>query len=322
MRALVQDSYGPLESVLRVEEVEDPQPGPGEVLLAVRAASIHIGDVFGMLGVPYLLRPSYGLRRPKTRIPGTDVAGIIKRVGPGVSDFEPGTEVFGWCGSGFAEYAVVPHDQLLPKPASLDFAGASAVGVSATTALLAVRDHGHVASGDRVLVTGASGGVGSFAVQIARDSGAHVTAVCGPRNVELMRSLGADEVIDYTSQDLLAVDERFDFILDGVGNHPMRAMRRLLTEGGRLLSNGAPTGGWHRPLVHFLLAGLASTFDRRQLRPFDATPSLAALRDLVGLIDSGAVSPVIDRTYSLDDAAAAIAHVAERHSRGTTVIEM
>ena len=194
MRALIQEDYGEPRDVLGVGEVPEPTPGDDEVLIRVRAASIHIGDVHGIRGVPYLFRPIYGLRGPKARIPGTDIAGTVEAVGPSVTKLAPGDEVFGWCKSAFAEYVVTSADTLAPKPAGLSFEHAAALGVSAMVALQALRDYGNVQPGQRVLINGASGGVGTFAVQLAKAFEAEVTAVCSTRNLELVRSIGADHV--------------------------------------------------------------------------------------------------------------------------------
>ncbi len=322
MRALVQDAYGEPRTVLRVAEVPDPVPDAGQVLVRVRAASIHIGDVHGIRGVPYLFRPMYGLRRPKARIPGTDVAGTIVAIGAGVSGLQPGDEVFGWCGGAFAELVTTSADTLVSRPTAVPFEPAAALGVSAMTALQALRDQGNVQPGQRVLVVGASGGVGTFAVQIAKALGAEVTAVCGPDAVELASSIGADHVIDYAAEDFTTAGRRYDLVLDNVGTGSLADTRRVLEPGGTLLSNGAPVGGWTRPLGRITWVLVSSWFVRQQGRPViqASRPSdLVALRDLV---ESGKLRPVIDRTFSLDDGAEAIGHVGDGHARGTTIITM
>jgi NADPH:quinone reductase-like Zn-dependent oxidoreductase len=322
VKALVQDRYGPLEDVLEVREVDRPTIADDEVLVRVRAASIHIGDVFGMRGVPYLFRPMYGLRRPKVRIPGTDVAGTVEAVGRDVAQLQPGDEVFGWCTGGFAEYASAPAAQFVPKPASLTFEEAATVGVSAATALLAMRDHGKVQPGQKVLINGASGGVGSFAVQIAKALGAEVTGVCSTRNVEMLRSIGADHVIDYTTTDFTKAEERYDLILDNVGNHSFADTRRALTPAGTLLSNGAPVDGWVGGVSHVIAAMLLSLFVRQQGRPFVQLPNRGELVTLSELAEAGKVRPVIDRSLPLSQGVQAVTHVAEGHARGTTIITM
>ncbi len=322
MRAIVQDRYGPLEQVLSVGETEVPTPGEGEVLLRVHAASIHIGDCHGMRGVPYLMRPIFGLRRPKARTPGTDMSGVVESVGGGVTNVRPGDEIFGWGSGAFAEYAVAPADQLLPRPAELSFEQAAALGVSATTALMGIRDEGAVQAGQKVLVNGASGGVGSFAVQVAKALEAEVTGVCSGRNAELVRSIGADHVIDYTQEDFTKGEERYDLILDNVGNHSLRDTRRAVAEGGTLLSNGAPVDGWIGGLDHVIAAVVQSFFSKKQGRPFVAVGSIERLKDVRDLAEAGKITPLIDGIYPLDDGPAAILHVVEGHARGTAVITM
>ena len=213
------------------------------MLVRVHAASIHVGDWVLMTGVPYVMRMGTGLTKPKNRIPGTDIAGTVEAVGERVHTFRPGDEVFGWCAGAFAEYASAPEDQLVSKPANLTFEQAAAVGVSASAALQLLRDDGKVQSGQKVLINGASGGVGTFAVQIAKAFGAEVTGVCGAANVETVRSIGADHVIDYTLADFREGVERYDLILDNVGDHSMADTRRALTPTGMLISNGGGTFG-------------------------------------------------------------------------------
>ncbi|MEA2026121.1 MAG: NAD(P)-dependent alcohol dehydrogenase, partial [Chloroflexota bacterium] len=232
MKALVQNGYGLLDEVLQFEDVDKPALKGDEVLVRVHAASIHVGDTFAVRGVPYLFRPMYGLRRPKARVPGTDMAGTVESVGADVTQLQPGEEVFGWGEGAFAEYMSTPASNLLSKPADLSFEQAAAIGVSACTALQALRDHGKVKAGQKVLVNGASGGVGTYAVQLAKSFGTEVTGVCGTRNVELVRSIGADHVVDYTTDDFTGGPRRYDLILDNVGNHSMSKTRRALTPGG------------------------------------------------------------------------------------------
>ena len=322
MRAIIQERYGPLEQVLSVAETERPTPGEGEVRLRVQAASIHIGDCHGMRGVPYLMRPIFGLRRPKARVPGTDLAGVVESVGGSVTGFKVGDEVFGSGPGAFAEVAVAPEGQLLPKPAELTFDQAAALGVSAITGLVAIRDKGAVQPGQKVLVNGASGGVGSFAVQIAKAMGAEVTGVCSGRNAELVLSIGADHVIDYTQEDFTQGTERYDLILDNVGNHSLRDTRRAVAEGGVLLSNGAPVDGWFGGLDHVVAAMLQSVVSKKQGRPFVAlgnTEQLEAVRDMAV---AGQITPLIDGVYPLDKGVDAILHVVDGHARGTAVISM
>ena len=322
MRAMIQDEYGPLPDVLSIGDMATPRPGDDEVLVRVRAASIHIGDCHGIRGVPYVMRPIFGLRRPKARVPGTDLAGVIEEVGASVTHFKPGDEVFGWGTGTFAEYACAGQDQLLPKWATNGFDEVAAVGVSATTALMAIRDEGEVQPGQAVLVNGASGGVGTYAVQVAKVLGAEVTGVCSGRNAELVRSIGADHVIDYTKEDFTSGGPRFDLILDNVGNHSLRATRRALKPSGKLLSNGAPVDGWFGGIDHVVAALLQSLVSKQQGRPFVALSSIDRLTDVAAMVEDGSIRPVIDSTYPLAEGAAAIAHVVEGHATGTVVITM
>jgi len=255
MRAIVQDIYGEPDAVLRPQDIAKPVVKDGEVLVRVHAASVHVGDVILLRGLPYFLRMATGLRKPKHRVPGTDVAGTVEAVGKDVTQLRLGDEVFGWCVGAFAEYACAGADHFVPKPANLTFEQAAAVGVSASTALQLLRDQGKVQPGQKVLINGASGGVGTFAVQIAKAFGAEVTAVCSTRNVDMIRSIGADHVIDYTKEDFTQSKERYDFILDNVGNHSLSATRHALTPPGscsptavvmRTVAGSAPWGASSR----------------------------------------------------------------------------
>ena len=320
MKAIVQERYGPPSEVLTLQEIDRPLADPHEVLVHVRAVSINVGDYYTMRGVPYLMRPAFGLRRPRNPIPGMDLAGNVEAVGTKVSQFSPGDEVFGWAKCVLAEYVAVGPDSLLPKPTNLSYEQAAALGVSAQTALQALRDHGKVGPGHEVLINGASGGVGTFAVQIAKSRGADVTGVCNTRNVELVTSIGADHVIDYAQEDFTKGDARYDFILDNVGNHSFSDTRRALTPDGRLLSNGAPVAGWIGGLDHAFGALIQSLFARQQLRPFVSLSNTSDLVVLKELAETGKVTPVIDGTYPLSEAALAVSHVGEGHARGKTVI--
>ena len=317
MKAVIQRRYGGPET-LELEDVEQPSIGPDEVLVRVHAASVHVGDWILMTGSPFVMRLATGLRRPKNQVPGTDVAGIVEAVGTDVKRLRPGDEVFGWGAGAFAEYAVASEAQFVLKPAGLTFEQAAAVGVSASTALQLLRDDGKVQPGQRVLVNGASGGVGTFAVQIAKAFGAEVTGVSSTRNVDLVRSIGADHVIDYTREDFTKGTARYDLILDNVGNHSMAQTRRALTPTGTLISNG----GGHRggKLGRTIRTMLASMVVRQQARPTVKTQNHDDLVALKELVEAGRITPVIDRTYPLGQAAAAIAHVAGGHARGTAVI--
>jgi NADPH:quinone reductase-like Zn-dependent oxidoreductase len=317
MQAIVQDSYGTQEE-LTLRDIDRPAIGDGEVLVRVRAASVHVGDWILMTGSPFVMRLATGLRKPKNRVPGTDLAGVVEAVGKDIQRLRPGDEVFGWCAGAFAEYARATEDQLIKKPANLTFDQAAAVGVSASTALQLLRDDAKVQPGRKVLINGASGGVGSFAVQIAKAFGAEVTGVCSTKNVELVRSIGADHVIDYTREDFAVGTERYDVILDNVGNHSMARTRRALTPGGTLISNGG--GHADGKLGRTLRTLLVSMFVRQQAGPTVKTQNhddLVALRDLV---DAGSIAPVIAGTYPLSRTPEAIGHVAAGHARGTVVI--
>lgn len=320
MRAAVQRRYGP-PSVLEASEVEVPSPGRGDVLVRVGAASVHPGDYFVMTGEPSIVRLVYGLRRPRHGVPGMDLAGVVAVVGEEVTGLRPGDEVFGWCAAGaLAEYACVPADHLVPKPATVSIADAAAVPTSAMTALQALRDIAKVQPGQTVLVTGASGGVGSFAVQIAKASGAEVTGVCSMRNVELVRSLGADHVVDYTQTDFTRAEERYDVILDNVEAQPLAAVRRALAPTGTLIPNSGRGGRWFGPLGRIAKARVLSGFTSQRLRPFTSVGKRRDLLTLADLLATGQVRVVIDRTYPLNEAADALGYVGAGHTRGKVVI--
>jgi NADPH:quinone reductase-like Zn-dependent oxidoreductase len=321
MKAIVQDRYGKPEAVLGLQEIAKPAVKDGEVLVRVHAASIHVGDWLVVTGLPYIARPAYG--KPKGRVPGTDVAGTVEAVGNGVTGLRPGNEVFGWCTGAFAEYASAPADHFVPKPANLTFQQAAAVGVSASTALQLLRDQGKIKPGQKVLINGASGGIGTFAVQIAKAFGAEVTGVCSTRNVEMVRSIGADHVIDYTREDFTRNGHRFDFILDNVANHSLSDTRRVLTPSGKLQSNNGTSGGrWFGTIGTVLKSATVSMFDRRQLGPAIKFANRADLLLLKELIEAGKITPVIDATYALSDTRKALAHIGEGHARGTVVISV
>jgi NADPH:quinone reductase-like Zn-dependent oxidoreductase len=322
MKAIVQDEYGPAKDVLALQDIDQPVVKDDEVLVDIQASSIHIGDYYVLRGVPKIMRPVFGLRRPKHRVPGTDIAGIVEAVGAQVTQFKAGDEVYGWCHGGFAEYVSTSESQLSPKPASLTFEQAAAVPTSALTALQAIRDHGKVQAGQKVLVVGASGGVGTYAVQIAKSLGAEVTGVCSTRNVALVSSIGADRVIDYTQEDFTQGEQRFDLIFDNVGAHSLSDTRRALTPDGTLLANGAPVGGWVGGLGHVLRAALSSIVVRQQGRPFVSVPNAKGLAALTELIEAGKIQPVIDRTYPLAETSEAMSRVGEGHAQGKTVISV
>jgi NADPH:quinone reductase-like Zn-dependent oxidoreductase len=323
MKAIVQDRYGPPGEVLGLREVEVPAVNADEVLIRVRAAAIHPGDWMMVTGRPYLIRPMFGLPGPRKRTPGFDVAGVVEAVGAQVEALQPGDEVFGQSDGSCAEYVAVSPDRVAPKPGNLSFREAAACPVSGDAALRALRDAGSVEPGDRVLINGASGGVGTFAVQIAKSMGAEVTGVCSTRNAELVRSLGADHIVDYTREDFTRGDERYDFILDNVGNRSMAACRRVVAAGGRYVPNNGTAGGrWMGTLGRTLAALVLSAVVPRQGRPFVALGDRSDLLVLKELLESGKVVPVIDRTYPLPEVPEAFGYLEQGHARGKVVIEV
>ena len=319
MKAIVQDRYGSAE-VLQAREIEKPAIGDNEVLVRVHAASIHVGDWILMTGSPFIMRLATGLRKPKNPVPGTDVAGTVEAVGKNVTNHHPGDEVFGWAAGAFAEFAHASEDQFVEKPANLTFEEAASVGVSATTALQLLRDNGKVQPGQRILINGASGGVGTFAVQIAKAFGGEVTGVSSTKNLAMVRSIGADHVIDYTREDFTTGAQRYDLILDNVGNHSMARTRSALAPGGMLISNGG--GHADGKLGRTLRTMLVSMIVRQQAAPTVKSQNHADLVALKHLVEAGKVRPVIDRTYPLTQTAEAIDHVAAGHARGTVVISV
>jgi NADPH:quinone reductase-like Zn-dependent oxidoreductase len=323
MKAIVQDVYGTAD-VLKLREIGQPSPGDGEVLVQVRAASADPGVWHMMTGVPYLMRViGFGFRRPKVPVRGLALSGVVIAAGPGATRFQPGDEVFGTCRSGsFAEYAVAREDRLAAKPAALAFEQAAALPVSALTALQAVRDQAKVRAGQRVLITGAGGGVGTFAVQLAKARGASVTGVCGPAKADLVRSIGADSVIDYTRQEIGGDGNRYDVIIDISGSRPLPVLRRALAPRGVLVLTGGDR--YDRPVIAGMgrqaRAPFLSLFTGQRLRAFIARENTADYQELAELAESGAIRPVIDRTYPLADAADAIRQIASGHATGKAII--
>jgi NADPH:quinone reductase-like Zn-dependent oxidoreductase len=319
MKAIVQDRYGSAD-VLEARDIEKPQIGDTEVLVRVRAASIHVGDWVLMSGTPYVMRMATGLRKPKNQVPGTDIAGTVEAVGKDVTQLRPGDGVFGWCTGAFAEYASASQDHVVLKPANLTFEQAAAVGVSATTALQLLRDDGKIRPGQEVLVNGASGGVGTFAVQIAKAFGAQVTGVTSTKNLDMVRSIGADHVIDYTKEDFRKGGPRYDLILDNVGDRSMSETRRALTPDGTLISNGGGHAGGK--LSRVIRLTVVSMFVRQQGGPSVKSQNRADLVALKELVEAGKITPVIDGTYPLRATPKAMGHVAAGHARGTVVIAL
>jgi NADPH:quinone reductase-like Zn-dependent oxidoreductase len=320
MKAVIQREYGGAD-VLEVAEVGKPVIRDDEVLIRVRAASIHAGDVLLMQGTPYVMRVGLGLRRPRNPTPGIDVAGTVEAVGSNVSRFQPGDDVFGEGKRTLAEYAAAKESRLAAKPENLTFEEAAVLTVSGLTALKAVRDVGEVQPGQSVLINGAAGGIGVYAIQIAKALGAEVTAVCSSGKADLVRSLGADHVIDYTEEDFTQGDRRYNFILDNVGNRSLSDCRRVLTSDGTLIPNSGTAGGkWIGPLVSMGQAMVTSPFVSQRLRTFLSTPNEDDLNALVELVESGELVPVIGNTYQLSEAAEALRVVADGHAEGKVVV--
>lgn len=321
MSAIVQDEYGEAEDVLRLEKVGWPEIGDDEVLVRVHAAGVDRGTWHIMTGLPYPIRlMGYGLRAPKDRIRGREVAGRVEALGRNVTGFRAGEDVYGVAEGSFAEFARASAGKLARKPRNLTFAQA-ATTISALTGLQAVRDGGRVHSGQTVLVIGASGGVGSFAVQIAKAFGAEVTGVGSTAKVEMIRALGADHVIDYTRGDITAVGRKYDVVLDIGGNRPLTRLRRTLTTRGTLVIVGGETGGrWLGGTDRLLRAPLLSPFVPQTLRTLTNSENAADLTVLAELIESGKVTPAIDKTFPLSEGIAAIRYMTEGRARGKVVI--
>lgn len=317
MNAIVQTGYGSAD-VMEGRQVTKPAPGPGEVLVRVEAASLAAGEYFGMRGRPFPIRFYVGLLKPKPNfVVGIDFAGVVESVGEGVSDYHPGDEVYGECHGSCAEFAVAEVGSIAPKPRSLTFEQAAAVPTSACVALQALRDHGKVRPGQMVLINGASGGVGPFAVQIAKALGAEVTGVCSTRNVEMVRSMGADHVIDYAREDFTKGGPRYDLILDNVASHSLSETRRALKPDGLLLpSSGHASMGW-------IIAAAISSMFVKQIGPvFVAKTNTESLLALGELIEAGKVKPMVDQTYPLSDTGKAFAYLDQGHARGKVVISV
>jgi NADPH:quinone reductase-like Zn-dependent oxidoreductase len=321
MKAIVQDRYGSAD-VLEFRDIEEPVAGETDVLLRVHAAGCGPDVWHLMTGMPYFARPMIGLRRPKLAVRGWDVAGTVEAVGANVTGFQPGDEVLGISEGSFAELVVAHPDELVPKPTNLSFEQAAAVPVSGTTALRAVRDEGKVHPGETVLVIGAAGGVGSLAVQIAKAFGAKVSGVCSTSKMDLVRSIGADDVIDYTREDFADGARRWDAIIDTAGRRPLSRLRRALAPKGTLVivggdGGGRWTGGFFRGVLR---APLVSLFVGQRLRGLSSKVKQEDLVTLKELIEAGKVTPVIDQTYPLMEAADAIRYLGEGHARGKVII--
>ncbi len=319
MKAIVYRAYGSGDA-LRCEDVEKPVPGEGEVLIRIRAAGANPMDYHLMSGA-YIMRPMTGLRKPKPTCPGADVAGVVEAAGGKVTRFRPGEAVFGAARGAFAEYVCAQEDRLALKPANLSFEQAAAVPVAGLTALQGLRDKGRVQSGQKVLINGASGGVGTFAVQIAKSFGAEVTGVCSTRNVDLVRSIGADHVIDYTGDDFSRITERYDVVFDTVGNRPLSAWRRIMIPKGTFAAVGVRPGGpWIGPLPYLIKLLVSSRFVSQKVVFFVARVNTVELEAMKELIEANNVTPVIDRRYLLSEASEAIRYLKAGHTRGKVVI--
>jgi len=321
MKAIVQDRFGPPE-ILRLADTGLPEAGADDVLVRVRAAALNPADWHILRGDPLVARlMGVGLTRPKARVAGIDAAGVVEAAGVNVRGLRTGDEVLGFCRGAFAEYACAAADLVVPKPASLTFEQAAAVPVAATTALRGIREVGEVTAGQRVLVIGASGGVGTYAVQIAAALGAEVTGVCSTRNVELMRSIGAAHVIDYTTDDFTSGPARYDVILDNVSSLPLSRLRGALTPKGTLVLNGGGSPGHvFGPVAGIVRAAVANAFVSQRLRPLPSRQNREELLAVTGLIEDGKLTPVVDRAYPLPDTAEGLRHVEQGHARGKAVV--
>ncbi|GAT68479.1 NADPH:quinone reductase [Planomonospora sphaerica] len=325
MRAMFRDAYCPPDR-LELRDVGRPVAGPGDVLVRVRAAGVDQGTWQLVTGLPYLIRlAGFGLLRPKVPVPGLDVAGTVEAVGERVTRFRPGDEVFGTCDGALAEYACAPQARLAPKPANLTFEQAAAVPTSAFAALQGLRDAGGIRAGQRVLVIGAGGGVGTFAVQLARAFGAHVTGVCSTAKTGLVRSIGADEVVDHTREDVADGSRRYDLVLDTGGHRSLSRLRRLLTPRGTLVivgSGGSGRGGgrWTQGAGRQLRAVMLSPFVGQNLRGLMSTGREEDLRLLGELLESGKITPVVDRTYPLGELPEALLHLRSGRAAGKVVV--
>lgn len=318
MKAIVQYRYGSPD-VLELREIEKPVVDDDGVLVRVRAASVNALDWHLMRGVPSIVRMMEGLRRPKNPVRGADVAGLVEAVGRNVTQFQPGDEVFGMRSGAFAEYVCGKEKNFVPQPVGLTFEQAAAVPVAAETALQGLRDTGQIRPGQKVLINGASGGVGTFAVQIAKSFGADVTGVCSPRNVDMVRSIGADRVIDYTREDFTRDGHRYDLIFDVAGNRSFSDCRRALSPSGTLVMAGQ--SGRKKPsILPFLITPVLSRFVKQKLVTFITKHSKADLVALKELIEAGKVTPVIDRHFPLREVPEAIRYIGEGHPRGKVVI--
>ena len=325
MRAITCTGYGRPTSVLRLADVDEPAPGDDQVLVAVHAASLNPADWHLIRGNPSVARLQVGLRRPSFEIPGSDFAGVVEAVGPAVTSVQPGDEVYGttfMAGFGaFAETVAAPERLVAPRPANVSFEEAAAIPLAASTALQALRDHGQLQPGQHVLIIGASGGVGTYAVQLAKQLGAEVTAVCSTRNLELVRSLGADHAVDYTTDDLPDEAERYDLIVQLAGTHSASRLRRHLTPAGTLVQISGDSGNrWFGPIGRVLVGRLQALLVGQRITSFTVRPDHDDLQLLAGLVEAGALRTQVDGCYTLADVGAGLEHVETGRTRGKVTI--
>lgn len=320
MRAAVQRTYGPPEEVVHIDDISTPEFGHDEVLVRVRAAGVNWADASMTTGKPYVMRVGFGLRSPRQGVRGTDVAGTVEAVGKNVTKHSPGDEVFGWSTATFAEFTAAKEHQLIPKPVGTSFEQAAGLPMAGCVALQAVRDIAHTQPGHKVLVNGASGGIGSLTVQIAKAYGAEVTGVCSTPNLKFVRSLGADRVIDYTEEDFTQGSERYDLILDIADKHTLAQRRDVLTSRGTLIPNSGEGGPWLGSIGRIFSAWIVSPFVSQKLRPFLSLAKTEDLTALADMVDDGTLSPVVGDTYPLAETGTAIAHAGSGHARGKIVV--
>jgi NADPH:quinone reductase-like Zn-dependent oxidoreductase len=319
MKAIVYFKYGPPD-VLELQEIDIPVVNDDDVLVRVRASSVNPYDWHFMRGEPRFMRLISGLRKPKSTRLGVDLAGQVEAVGQNVTQFQPGDEVFGRGEESFGEYVCVSEQSLVHKPANITFEQAAGVYMAASTALQGLRDKGGIQPGHKVLINGASGGVGTFAVQIAKSFGAEVTGVCSTRNIDMVRTIGADHVVDYTQEDFTQGEQRYDLLFDTMGNYSLATCRSLLVSGGKYLMVGMHTGRWIQPLPRVIVAILLSRFMGKKMVLVETKLSNADLHTLKGLLGDAKIQPVIDRTYELSEIQEAIRYLEEGHAQGKVVI--
>jgi NADPH:quinone reductase-like Zn-dependent oxidoreductase len=321
MKAVVYDKYGSFEN-LELRDIDEPSVGDDEVRVRVRSAGLHAGDCLAVRGSPFVVRFATGLFRPKHGIPGFDIAGQVEAVGKDVTRYQVGDEVFGACEGACAELVCVKERSLAPKPTKLSFEQAAALPTSALAALHALRDVAKVHAGQKVLINGASGGVGTFAVQIAKSFGAEVTGVCSAANIEMLRSIGADDVIDYNQEDFASGEQHYDLIFDNVENRSLSDLRAALTTKGMLILNSGTGAQGMKMFIRLIKPLLISPFVSQDLRRYLSVPNHEDLVVLKQLVDSGKLTPVIDETFPLDQAATALAYIERGHARGKVVLRV